>query len=455
MKLEPSLETLQARIELRVLFGPQAGSRLQVAPGNYDLGEGDECEVILSGPKMLGRHAQLSFDGEQLTISPLDGKVCDAQGNEIKESFPLGLGMPVEMGGIWISVDDVDAEWPDPTDVVSIMAPAAAAPATSTSAEDSSTEKNDSADEKPRRRAKAALITSITALTVMGIAGITLAAWLVNHPNQPTTTLDATPKAALPDPPNLHKVRQILGTTAAGSSVEVIVTRDRRLLIKGFVPDQASKTALTTVLETLTPPPQIDLQVDADLSAAAATLLAERIDPASAKLKVESVSGGVLTIEGAVLTQRARDAVMDLLQTSLPGLKRVNASIVMAEDLPQLLQDQLAASGLLKKIQIIDKQPEFILRGTLTDDDMRRWENLIVNFTDRYGKLLPIKAVFKLTTRKPPVNVQAIVGGTTPFVITENGDRITRGGDVNGNTLMIVKDTEIIFEGSERFRISR
>ena len=455
MKLEPSLETLQARIELRVLFGPQAGSRLQVAPGNYDLCEGDECEVILSGPKMLGRHAQLSFDGEQLTISPLDGKVCDAQGNEITESFPLGLGMPVEMGGIWISVDDVDAEWPDPTDVVSIMPPAAAAPATSTSAEDSSTEKNDSADEKPRRRAKAALITSITALTVMGIAGITLAAWLVNHPNQPTTTLDATPKAALPDPPNLHKVRQILGTTAAGSSVEVIVTRDRRLLIKGFVPDQASKTALTTVLETLTPPPQIDLQVDTDLSAAAATLLAERIDPSSAKLKVESVSGGVLTIEGAVLTQRARDAVMDLLQTSLPGLKRVNASIVMAEDLPQLLQDQLAASGLLKKIQIIDKQPEFILRGALTDDDMRRWENLIVNFTDRYGKLLPVKAVFKLATRKPPVNVQAIVGGTTPFVITENGDRITRGGDVNGNTLMIVKDTEIIFEGSERFRISR
>ena len=209
------------------------------------------------------------------------------------------------------------------------------------------------------------------------------------------------------------------------------------------------------LLNPITPPPQVELLVDADLSAAAATLLAERIDPTSAKLKVESVSGGVLNIEGAVLTQRARDAVMDLLQTSLPGLKRVNASIVMAEDLPQLLQDQLVATGLLKKIQIIDRQPEFILRGALTDDDMRRWENLIVNFTERYGKLLPVKAVFKLATRKPPVNVQAIVGGTTPFVITENGDRITRGGDVNGNTLMIVKDSEIIFEGSERFRISR
>ena len=71
----------------------------------------------------------------------------------------------------------------------------------------------------------------------------------------------------------------------------------------------------------------------------------------------------------------------------------MNTSIVMAEDLPQLLQDQLTASGLLKKIQIIDRQPEFILRGSLTEDDMRRWENLIINFTEHYGKLLPVKAV--------------------------------------------------------------
>ena len=455
MKLEPSLETLQARIELRVLFGPQAGSRLLIAPGNYALGEGDECEVILSGPKMEERHAQLSFDGEQLTITPLDGKVCDAQGNEITENFPLGLGMPVEMGGIWISVDDVDAEWPDPTDVVSIMPPPAAPTSASSSIQDNNEVKNDSAEETTRRRAKVTLITSIAVLVVISIAAITLATWLVNHSNEPTKPLDIAPKAALPDPPNLHKVRQILGTTAAGSSVEVIVTHDQRLLIKGFVTDQASKIALTNALETLTPPPQIELLIDTDLSAAAATVLAEKIDPSSAKLKVESVTGGVLNVEGAVLTQRARDAVIDVLQTSLPGLKRVNTSIVMAEDLPQLLQDQLTASGLLKKIQIIDLQPEFILRGSLTEDDMRRWENLIINFTDHYGKLLPVKAVFKLAARKPPVNVQAIVGGTTPFVITENGDRITRGGDVNGNTLMVVKDSEIIFEGSERFRISR
>ncbi len=453
MKLEPSLETLQARIELRVLFGPQAGSRMDVIPGNYDLGEGDECEVILSGPKMASRHASLNFDGEHLIITPLDGKVSDAQGNEITESLSLGLGMPIELGGIWISVDDVNAEWPDPTDVVPIM-PAPAPPASAAHSEISSLDTN-TVDEIPRQRAKKALIASITLLTALGIAGITVAIWLFNHPSETSKAPAIEPAVALPDPPNLHKVRQILGTTAAGSSVEVIITRDRRLLIKGFVPDETSKVSLTRVLENLTPPPQVDLLVDAALAEAATQLLSERIDPASARLRVESVSGGVLSIEGAVLTQRVRDAVMDVIQTNLPGLKRVNTSIILAEDLPQLLQDQLATSGLLKKIQIVDKQPEFILRGSLTDEDMRRWENLIVNFTQRYGKLLPIRGTFKLVTRKPPVNVQAIVGGTTPFVVTENGDRVTRGGDVNGNTLVIVKDNEIIFEGSERFKISR
>ena len=453
MKLEPSLETLLARIELRVLFGPQAGSRMDVAPGNYDLGEGDECEVILSGPKMEARHANLSFDGEHLIITPLDGKVCDAQGNEITESLALRLGMPIEMGGIWIAVDDVNAEWPDPTDVVPIMpAPPTMA---STNQQAPPTLVSNSVDELPRQRAKKALITSVSLLCVVGIAGLTAATWLFNHPSESSKPPVPASATALPDPPNLYKVRQILGTTAAGSSVEVIVTPDRRLLIKGFVPDEASKVTLTKVLENLTPPPQIDLQVDAALAEAAAHLLSEKIDPSSAKLRVESVSGGVLTIEGAVLTQRVRDAVMDLLQANLPGLKRINTSILAAEDLPQLLQDQLAASGLLKKIQIIDKQPEFILKGSLTDEDMRRWENLIINFTERYGKLLPVRATFKLISRKPPVTVQAIVGGTTPFVVTENGDRVTRGGDVNGNTLVIVKDNEIIFEGNERFKISR
>ena len=78
-----------------------------------------------------------------------------------------------------------------------------------------------------------------------------------------------------------------------------------------------------------------------------------------------------------------------------------------------------------------------------------------IKYSEKYGKLLPVKATLKLAYRKPPVHVQAIIGGNIPFVVTESGERVTRGGDINGNTLLIVKDNEIIFEGSEKFRIAR
>jgi hypothetical protein len=42
-----------------------------------------------------------------------------------------------------------------------------------------------------------------------------------------------------------------------------------------------------------------------------------------------------------------------------------------------------------------------------------------------------------------------------PFVITESGQRVTRGGDINGHTLMTIKDTEVIFDGNEKIKIAR
>jgi len=123
MKLEPSLETLQQQIELRVLLGPQAGSRLTLGPGDYDLGAGDDCSIILSGPKIQSLHARLSFDGEIPSLTPVEGSICDTQGNEITDTIELELGMPIEIGGIWISVDDVLADWPNPTDVLPLAPP--------------------------------------------------------------------------------------------------------------------------------------------------------------------------------------------------------------------------------------------------------------------------------------------------------------------------------------------
>ncbi|MFM8247476.1 MAG: hypothetical protein ACKN9M_11065, partial [Burkholderiaceae bacterium] len=394
----------------------------------------------------------LSFDGEIPSLTPVEGSICDTQGNEITDTIELELGMPIEIGGIWISVDDVLAEWPNPTDVLPLAPPAALAESEEHTAEKSAVSSSSAAMKVSGAR-KLFLAVVMTASTlVLTAVGVLL--WGGYAP-KPSQQVAAQPKVPVTDPPSLRKVRDVVATNDVGASIEISTTHDQKVLVRGFVPDEHTKNMLHQALLEVIPMPKLELLVDTVLMATAIQLIAEKIDPSRAKLRVESVNGGVLSLEGAVISHSVRESVMDLLLTGVPGLKRVNASIILTEDLPQLLQDQLSEAGLLKKFQIIEKQPEFILRGTLNEDDMRRWETIIVNYTERYGKLLPVKANLRLALRKPPVQVQTIVGGVMPFVVTESGDRVTRGGDINGNTLLIIKDNEIIFEGSERFRISR
>ena len=99
MKIEPHLETLLPQLELRVLHGPQAGSRLTLFVGEYTLGTDDECEVMLAGPRLMGMHARLKIDADIASISPVDGNVLDAHGKQILGDTPLAIGMPVEIGG--------------------------------------------------------------------------------------------------------------------------------------------------------------------------------------------------------------------------------------------------------------------------------------------------------------------------------------------------------------------
>ncbi|MBM3337589.1 MAG: hypothetical protein FJY60_07905 [Betaproteobacteria bacterium] len=181
----------------------------------------------------------------------------------------------------------------------------------------------------------------------------------------------------------------------------------------------------------------------------------DKLDPARAKLKAEGVKNGALKLRGAVLTQTAKDSVYEMIRSEVPGLRQIDGVVLQADDLPQQFQEKIVSAGLAKKLQVVSRQPEFVLRGAMTDDDLRSWETLLTEFNEDYGKILPIRVTIRLVPKKSPFNVQIIVSGNMPFVITDSGQRVTRGGDINGHTLITVKDTELIFDGNEKVKISR
>ena len=124
----------EAPIELRILHGAQAGSRLCLSVGEYTLGSDDSCTLILEGSGIEDRHAILRFDGEDVWIDPVDGVVRNAHGDDIDDEQQLIFGLPVELGNVWISVDREDVPWPDSKSVVPLVSrQAGEAPATAAS----------------------------------------------------------------------------------------------------------------------------------------------------------------------------------------------------------------------------------------------------------------------------------------------------------------------------------
>lgn len=454
MKIEPAFETLLPQVELRVLYGPQAGSRLSITPGDYELGSSDDCTIILSGPRMEGSHARLSFDGSRPSISPTDGKVCDAQGNEITDTIALSLGMPVELGGVWIAVDEVDSPWPDPAAVapVSGMSPVEVPQVKALDVKDTPLTNSET---KMRSRAKLALSASVGVLVLIALSGIAFAEWLIQKGQTPVN-LEVASKSSRPAvEKQVEKFRALIAGIAAGQTIDVTVSGGNKLNVMGYAKDRAMQLRLMQALENLSPQPISQFYIEDEMLESSRQILDTRLDPNRARLRAVEIHGGVLTIQGAVASQSVRDAATEMLYAGVPGLKEVTGSVFVAEELPTLFTQKLTENGLARKMQIVSKQPELVLRGTLTEEETKRWEMLLMSFSNEYGKVLPIRANITIGQRKLAVNVQTIVGGVTPYVTIENGQRITRGGDINGHTLVSIKDNEVVFEGGERIRIGR
>lgn len=447
-------------VELRVLHGSQAGSRLCLSPGEYLLGSDDSCTLILDGHGIEDQHAVLRFDGEVAWIDPVQGVVRNAHGDDITDELELTLGLPVELGSVWISVDREDAPWPDPHSVMPIKSREASEDADDGLSEpyleatkDQSAETLTAVDQvftPPEKRRSVLGYLAFLALVLL-VCGVGIIAILELHtpeaaqvaasvvsPRAVETEAHAEALAVLKDFPNstlrLQKV-------------------DGAWTVTGVLSTAMQEQELSARLASVEPAVRLKVNVEeAMMQSARRLLLAER---STEQVKVKSVAGGVVLLTGAASSGADVEKLRQVLLAGVAGISEVKSEILMPEQLRKQLRDRIAAAGLADRLAVTSQEPELTLVGRLTMEEIRRWEELLVTFNRDYGNVLPIRATVSRFVPKPPVSVQAIVGGAFPYIVTPSGERVNQGGDVNGHTLVSVKDGEVVFEGRQRVRIAR
>lgn len=455
MKIEPHLETLLPQLELRVLHGPQAGSRLTLFVGEYTLGTDDECEVMLAGPRLMGLHAKLKIDADTASISPIDGNVLDAHGKKISGDNPIALGMPIEIGGVWISIDEVDAPWPS-TETLIPQPTAVPVPDTTESSEPPPASEpeiqTDSDFSAQHSRAKRFLIVALSGLACIAVLGVLGAFWLSNQPMPTTSTPVASTQRTVHSPTLGDRLAEVF----PGRTVHINSGNGGITVVTAYATDGAMAARMQQMIRKLDGAAVTHLFTDdAMLASARNVTLKYQQEGTRAMVKVIDMNNGIATLKGVVASQSVRDELMESIKNSVPGIRSIEITAQGADELPLLLTDRLTAADLLKKLQIVSRQPEFTLRGNLSEEEMQRWETVLIQFSEEFGQILPIRAMISLQQKRPPVNVQTVVGGSMPFIITDTGQRIGVGGEANGHTISAIRDDEIVFDGTLRFRLSR
>jgi type III secretion system YscD/HrpQ family protein len=468
--LEPELSALfevdaetdhAEAIELRVLAGEQAGARVFLAPGDYLLGSGDECSLVLRGPGIAKRHALLRFDGGEASIEPVEGTVRNVQGDDISGNQSIAHGLPVDIGGVWISVDNEDAPWPDSAtdfrasaaaenEAMEALAEANAAVPVDVDFQGNAAD-DPSGSESSATRRVAVLLGLLLTLVLLGFLGWR---WWAEQVAASKPTQVAAPVAPRPQQVP-EELRRIVADFQQDGRLE-LKRVGKQWVVSGYLPDAERKRMLVEQLASgVSEEVRTEVWVDAQLLDAARRVLAENMAQGGASLRMDSVATGVATLSGAVSSAERLESVRAALIAGVPGIIRVESRALLPDALLKQLKERIAAAGLSSRLAVLSDAPEVKLGGRLYPDEIAKWENLFVEFSREYGDVLPIRATVTRVVPKPPVGVQTIVGGAVPYIVTDSGQFVNQGGDVQGHTLTAIRDGEVVFEGSKRIKLAR
>jgi len=111
------------------------------------------------------------------------------------------------------------------------------------------------------------------------------------------------------------------------------------------------------------------------------------------------------------------------------------------------LKRELSIGRLDGLITVEASKGALLISGELSQDQIRRFEGIIVPFTGRHGRSLSINAKIAEITPRLPFQITQVVAGSMPFIVTEGGLKIYEGGSYKGYRLVSVKSNKLVFGG--------
>lgn len=461
-------------LELRVLHGPQAGSTLPMEHGQtYTLGTADSCAVLLAGTQLEAEHVALTVDGDGIQVMPLEGRVMTLDRGEVTSGQVMALGTVLRLGRVKLTVDRVNAPWPDdgileeaetPTPAAELQStkPLASMPATTRSAK--------KAKRANGPKGRSALPAVLAGAAIFLVAGSALAAWITSQGSDdnteaPVVTLPLSMPAALP---SAAASQAIAVATPAADTLdlpalakafpEATLQAGRaaggKWVVTGRIASEDARRRLHEAAAALPARPEVRVLLDAERLTAVSQFADRRRVAGDTELNVERRPSGVIRVTGATASPASLSALLDAARTDLGSAAPLEFQVLTRTELPEIFEERLRVSGLMPKFKVVQRTPQLELQARLTGAQVRAWENVFMEFTREYGSVLTVRAKVEQERDGLESQVESVVGGAFPYVVTTRGTRVAPGGQIDGRTLLAIRDGELQFSDGLRVRFS-
>ncbi|MFC0141092.1 type III secretion system inner membrane ring subunit SctD [Erwinia mallotivora] len=160
-------------------------------------------------------------------------------------------------------------------------------------------------------------------------------------------------------------------------------------------------------------------------------------------------------------------AVLILLLVMILGSWLLNASMASPSAPPapgkpqlnsvgrtrQIINSMLLDRGLEKQVAVASDNNSLTLSGNLSDDDNQRLQRMMSTFYHHYDVRLAIHNKASTVNAKLPFNIVQITSGTHANIVTDGGQRIFIGDEVDQLRLVAINSDSIEFAGRENIRV--
>ncbi|WP_162487177.1 MULTISPECIES: type III secretion system inner membrane ring subunit SctD [unclassified Variovorax] len=456
---------LAGAIELRVLHGPQAGARLPLQPGHgYTIGTGDTCAIVLGGAQVAQEHARISVDAEGISVEPLEGRVLTLAGEEVQPGL-LPLGTVLQFGLVKLTVASLDDEWPADEALQMRSVPTESA---------DEVEQDDVTDgaaaglealaptPSPSAGVQVLKHAEVRRYAVYGavilLVGVAVFAAMQRPAEAIASTVETSPGSLEPEvrpvateAENASALAEVLKSFPK-SSLAVKRTEGGAWVVEGRLRTDKELQRLRERVSMLEVPVEVKVMLDAERLDLVKRFVQAQRSPGRLELRMEPGAGDVLRILGSASSAEEAAAFPERARGELAGLEPIEFDILRPEQIRERFMARLREAGLDGKFRVTATEPALELRAVLGPQDTRIWEALFLDFTRRYGSTLTISAHVDPERDAIAANVAAVVGGAFPYIVTTSGQRIAPGGALAGNTVVAVRDGEIVLSDGTRFR---